>query len=117
MPSTVVTHLLDADGDRLCNLDGPVVSAPALLQDAGDLAFCPICARMVLVSIVQDIHTRCGVDRGADEHKETDAHLLLQIILSLTMTPPDFEAAVVRIMGTVLVELEGYVDEAGGDHA
>ena len=64
MPSTVVTHLLDADGDRLCNLDGPVVSAPALLQDAGDLVFCPICARMVLVSIVQVIHTRCGVDRG-----------------------------------------------------
>ena len=118
---SAITHLLDADGNRLCNQGGPVVSAPAILEGTGDgdlpVVFCSICARAVLAPIVQLIHTRCGVDRLPNEQKSSDAHQLLQAILSLTTTSPDEEAAVMRIMGTSLVELDGYIDDAEGDHA
>ena len=117
MPSDAITHLLDADGNRLCNQGGPVVSVPAILEGTGDgdlpVVFCPICARAVLAPIVQLIHTRCGVD----EHKASNAHQLLQAILSLTTTPPDEEAAVMRIMGSAIVVLYDYIDDAEVDHA
>ena len=82
------------------------------------MVYCPICARAVLALIVQQIHTRCGVDRLGHEHKASDAHLLLEDILYLTTTPPDEEAAVMRIMCTALEEMDSYIgDCAGGDHA
>lgn len=120
MRNDVVTHLFDDDGHQLCNQHGPVISAPAILLDAGDSVFCPSCpscARAVLAPIVQHIHTWCGVALLSDEHKASDGHLLLQAILSLVTTPPDDEAAVMRIMGAALDEMGGYIDEARGDHA
>ena len=114
MPNPTVTHLLDADGDRLCCAqDGPAVAATALLQDtcAEDVHYCPACARAVLAPIVRRGHARC-----VDEDNGSDDVELLQAILSLTTTPPDDAAAVMRIICPALVELHAYIGQVGGHH-
>lgn len=114
MPSTVITHLLDDAGDRLCNAhDGPAVAALTLLQATcdEDVRYCPTCARAVLAPIVLLGHTRCG-----EQDNESDDHHLLQAILSLTETPPDLAAEVMRIICPALMELAAYVEQVGGHH-
>ena len=118
MRNNVVTHLFDDDDNQLCNCDGPAVSAASLLQSAGDLTeYCPICARAVLAPIVKLIHTRCGMESLSREPQTSAAHHLLQAILSLATTPPDEEAAVMRIMADALAVLGDYIDDAEADHA
>ena len=104
----IVTHLLDdADARHCCVQDGPSAPAPALLDDtcAADVRYCGSCARAVLIPIIQRIQARC------------DGDPLLDINLALTMTPPDEEAAVLRVLSPALVELDGYVEQIGGRHA
>ena len=117
MPNDTL-HLIGSDGNPLCDVDGPAVSASALMQGAGDVAellpsFCVVCARAVLAPIVVLVHSRCG----GDGNEGTDAHELLQAILCLATTPPGEEAAVLHIMGDALAELVGYIDDAQADHA
>ena len=103
MPSIVVTHLLDVAGDRLCcREDGPAVTASALLDDqcAAGVVICPSCARAVLAPIVEIAQSRCSGDP------------LLDAIHALTTTPPDEEAAVLRLMAPALTALVDYVEGA-----
>ena len=107
MPSIVVTHLLNAAGNRLCCAhDGPTTPQPALLEDtcAAGVTFCPDCTRLALAPIVELAQSRCGSDP------------LLDAVLALMVTPPDHAAAVIRIICPAIVELDAYVEQVGGHH-
>ena len=107
MPSTVVTHLFDAAGNRLCRAhDGPTTPLTALFKDtcAEGVTFCPGCTRLALAHIVGLAQSRCGTDP------------LLDVVLVLMVTPPDHAAAVIRIICPAIVELDGYVEQIGGRH-
>ena len=107
MPSTVVTHLLNDAGNRLCCAhDGPATPLTALFEDtcAEGVTFCPDCTRFTLIPIVELAQSRCGSDS------------LLDTILALMVTPPDLAAAVLRTICPAIVELDAYVEQVGGHH-
>ena len=107
MPSTVVTHLLDAAGNRLCCVhDGPTTPLTALFKDTcgAGVTFCPDCTRAALAPIVGLAQSRCGTDP------------LLDTILALMVTPPDLAAAVLRAICPAIVDLDAYVEQVGGHH-
>ena len=107
MPSIVVTHLLDAAGNRLCCVhDGPTTPLTALFKDtcAAGVTFCPDCTRAVLRPIVELAQSRCADDP------------LFNAILALMVTPPDLAAAVLRAICPAIVELDAYVEQVGGHH-
>ena len=107
MPSIVVTHLLDAAGNRLCCAhDGPTTPLTALFKDtcAADVTFCPDCTRAALAPIVELAQSRCVADP------------LLDTILALMVTPPDLAAAVLRPICPAIVELDAHVELVGGHH-
>ena len=105
MPSTVVTHLLNAAGNRLCCVhDGPTTPLTSLFKDtcAAGVTFCPDCIRAALAPIVELAQSRCGADP------------LLDTILVLMVTPPDLAALVLRTICSAIVELDAYVEQVGG---
>lgn len=104
MPNPIVTHLLVA-GDRFCCAeDGPAVEEAALLdadRTAG-VVFCPQCARAALIPIVELAQSRSAGDQ------------LLDSIAFFTKTPPEMEAAVLRVLAPALAALEDHVGQIAG---
>ena len=82
------------------------------------MVFCPVCARGALLPIVELIRAQCAVESFIREHKAGPAHGLLMAIGSLASTPPGQEEAVMRILGSAFVTLDGYIadimDRTGG---
>ena len=107
MPNPIRTHLLDDAGVRLCGAhDGLTTPETFLLDGACDpgVVFCPPCARAALIPIVELAQSRSAGDP------------LLDSIAFFTQTPPEMEAAVLRVLAPALASLEDHVERIGGRH-